>query len=194
MEFTRNEPDAVALMTSARSFGNYDLPGALADLIDNSIKAAAHHIKVTCRYNSGDPRVSVLDDGYGMTQEELHAAMRPASTNPLAERSPDDLGRFGWGMKSASFLQCKRLTVISGKSGEVSGAQWDLNNVQGWAMGVLSLHELKQITSPELYEHSGTEILWSDCDRLSDNGTITEDEFNDRIVHTRNRIALVYHT
>ena len=119
MEFTRNEPDAVALMTSARSFGNYDLPGALADLIDNSIKAEARHIKVTCRYNSGDPRVSVLDDGYGMTQEELHAAMRPASANPLAERSPDDLGRFGWGMKSASFSQCKRLTVISSKNGEV---------------------------------------------------------------------------
>jgi Histidine kinase-, DNA gyrase B-, and HSP90-like ATPase len=180
-------------MTSARSFGNYDLPGALADLIDNSIKAKARHIKVTCLYNSGDPRVSVLDDGYGMTQEELHAAMRPASANPLAERSPDDLGRFGWGMKSASFSQCKKLTVISRQNGTLSGAEWDLDNVQDWKMGVLSHQELKEIGAPELHEQPGTQILWSDCDRLSEYGTITEDHFNNLIVHTRNRIALIYH-
>ena len=124
MEFTRNEPDAVSLMTSARSFGNYDLPGALADLIDNSIKAQARNIWITCLFNVGDPKVTVLDDGYGMTLKELHAAMKPASTNPLAERSPDDLGRFGWGLKSASFSQCKRLTVITNKNGVTSGAEW----------------------------------------------------------------------
>ena len=193
MEFTRNEPDAVALMTSARSFGNYDLPGALADLIDNSIKAEARNICITCRYNSGDPRVSVLDDGYGMAQEDLHAAMRPASANPLAERSPDDLGRFGWGMKSASFSQCKKLTVISSKNEIVSGAQWDLDHVRDWAMGVLSPQELKEIGAPELYQRPGTEILWSECDRLSENKTIAENDFNDRIVHARNKIALIYH-
>lgn len=40
----RNPPDAAALMMSARSFGNYDLAGALADRIDNSIKAKARNI------------------------------------------------------------------------------------------------------------------------------------------------------
>ena len=193
MKFIPNPPDATSLMTSARSFGNYDLPGALADLIDNSIKAQARHIQLSCQYNSGAPRVSVLDDGYGMTQEELHAAMKPASANPLAERSPDDLGRFGWGMKSASFSQCKKLTVISNKNGILSGAEWNLDDVHEFAMGVLSQQELEEISAFELHHRPGTEILWSDCDRLSENGTITEDEFNDLIVHTRNRIALIYH-
>lgn len=193
MDFTRNEPDAVSLMTSARSFGNYDLPGALADLIDNSIKAQARKITITCLYNSGDPRVTVLDDGYGMTKDELHAAMRPASTNPLAERSPDDLGRFGWGLKSASFSQCKRLTVITTKNGVMSGAEWDLDNVRNWSMGVLSADEIDEIASPELRTQPGTEIHWSECDRLSEGGTIKEDAFNERLVHARDKIALIYH-
>jgi len=191
MKFIQNPPDASSLMTSARSFGNYDLPGAIADLIDNSIKAQSRTIKLSCLYNSGSPKVSVVDDGYGMTEEELHAAMRPASSNPLADRSPDDLGRFGWGMKSASFSQCKKLTVISRKNGNVCGAQWDLDNVHNWTMGVLSVQEAITLSSMET--NSGTEVLWTNCDRLSENGTLTEDEFNVLIVYTRNRIALIYH-
>ena len=79
---------------SARSFGNYDLPGALADLIDNSIKAGAREVTLTCRYRDGDPEIRVRDDGHGLSGKELRDAMRPASSNPLVERSPDDLGRF----------------------------------------------------------------------------------------------------
>ena len=90
---------------SARSFGNYDLPSALADLIDNSITAEAKKVHLFCFYKSGAPEVRIIDDGLGMTERRLHEAMRPASSNPAHERSPDDLGRFGWGMKSASFSQ-----------------------------------------------------------------------------------------
>jgi hypothetical protein len=193
MKFIQNPPDASSLMTSARSFGNYDLPGAIADLIDNSIKAQSRNIRLSCFYNSGSPKVSVVDDGYGMTEDELHAAMRPASSNPLADRSPDDLGRFGWGMKSASFSQCKKLTVISRKNGDICGAEWDLDNVDNWNMGVLSVQEAKTLSSGGLEAHSGTVVLWSNCDRLSENGTLTEDEFNGLIVYTRNRLALIYH-
>ncbi len=100
-------------MMSARSFGNYDLAGALADLIDNSIKADAKNVWILCKFNNGDPIVSVRDDGHGMSAMELEQAMKPASTNPTAERSPDDLGRFGWGLKSASFSQCRELVVLS---------------------------------------------------------------------------------
>ena len=137
MRYVKNSPDAASLMATARCFGNYDLPSALADLIDNSIKAQSRNIELSCLYNPGNPQVRVLDDGYGMTAEELQLAMRPASSNPLADRSPDDLGRFGWGLKSASFSQCKRLTVITSKRGILSGAQWDLDDVADWKMGVL---------------------------------------------------------
>jgi hypothetical protein len=193
MHFVQNPPDAAALMTTARSFGNYDLPSALADLIDNSIKAESHNIRLSCLYNGGDPQVSVVDDGYGMTASELRLAMRPASANPTADRSPDDLGRFGWGLKSASFSQCKKLTVITRKNGVLPGAEWNLDDVENWKMGVIAEGESKAICAPELRERTGTEILWSHCDRLSENGTITEEEFNDLVVYTRKRISLIYH-
>ncbi len=193
MRYISNPPDASALMTSARSFGNYDLPSALSDLIDNSIKARARTIQLTCVFNSGKPKVCVLDDGYGMTEEELLSAMRPASTNPSADRTSEDLGRFGWGMKSASFSQCRKLTVVSRKDGKLSGAKWDLNDVDKWRMGVLSQVEIEQQASPDLLSRDGTEVIWDDCDRLSENGELSESEFNALVVHARGKIALTFH-
>lgn len=193
MRYITNPPDAAALMMSARSFGNYDLARALADLIDNSIKASAHTIGLNCFFNNGEPEIHIIDDGHGMLPDELYAAMRPASQNPLMERSPDDLGRFGWGMKSASFSQCSCLTVLSRKKKEMSGAIWDLNDLDNWKMGILSEKEILASCSPDLLSRDGTEVIWRKCDRLSDDGSIDQDQFNDLIVHARNRLALIFH-
>ena len=56
-------------------------------------------------------RIFVLDDGRGMDDAKLENAMRLGNRSPLDERSLDDLGRFGMGLKTASFSQCRRLTV-----------------------------------------------------------------------------------
>ncbi len=193
MRFEENPPDAASLMMSARSFGNYDLPGALADLIDNSIKATAHDVWLTCDFSDGLPEIRIRDNGHGMSAQELRQAMRPASANPLAERSPDDLGRFGWGMKSASFSQCTRLTVLTTHRGKTSGCVWDLEDVDGWRMGVLEIEDIETLTSPDLLRADGVEVVWSNCDRLSENGSLTVSEFNALIVHARNRLALIFH-
>lgn len=193
MRYIKNPPDAASLMMSARSFGNYDLPSALADLIDNSIKAKARTVHLTCLLREGGPEVRIRDDGTGMTADELQKAMRPASTNPTAERSPDDLGRFGWGMKSASFSQCRRLTVLSHADGELSGAEWDLDNVDGWRMGVLNQGDIAAIAHPDVLGRKGTEIIWRDCDRLSENGRMQGDAFNELVSHARRRLALLFH-
>lgn len=193
MKYETNPPNAASLMMSARSFGNYDLPGALADLIDNSIKAGAREIALTCRFDDGDPEIRVRDDGHGLSGQELRDAMRPASSNPLAERSPDDLGRFGWGMKSASFSQCARLTVISHRDDELTGCVWDLADVDAWRMGVLDADEISALASPELLVTDGVEVIWADCDRLSENGSVTQGEFNALIFHAGNRLALIFH-
>jgi hypothetical protein len=193
MKFEENPPDAASLMMSARSFGNYDLPGALADLVDNSIKAGAREVSLTCDFAGGAPEIRIRDDGHGMSGAELRRAMRPASANPLIERSPDDLGRFGWGMKSASFSQCTRLSVIARREGELCGCVWDLEDVDGWRMGVLESTDISSVASPELLAKDGVEVIWSNCDRLSENGTLTVSEFNALIVHARNRLALIFH-
>ncbi|WP_052750005.1 ATP-binding protein [Gluconobacter oxydans] len=193
MKYETNPPDAASLMMSARSFGNYDLPGALADLIDNSIKAGAREVTLTCRFNDGDSEIRIRDDGHGLSGQELRDAMRPASSNPLANRSPDDLGRFGWGMKSASFSQCTRLTVISRRDGELTGCVWDLSDVDAWRMGVLDANEIAGLASPELLAKDGVEVIWADCDRLLENGSVTQREFNALIVYAGNRLALIFH-
>ena len=193
MRYIDNPPDARSLMTSARSFGNYDLAGALADLIDNSLKARARNVQLLCLFNGGAPEVRVADDGHGMSEAELRIAMRPASQNPLEERSQDDLGRFGWGMKSASFSQCTRLTVISTKDGETSGAVWDLDILDNWQMGVLLKSDIAETGSEITGKKNGTEVIWHNCDRLSENRTMSEAEFNALVAHTKNRLALTFH-
>ena len=191
--YIQNPPDPTSLMMSARSFGNYDLAAALADLIDNSIKAGAGTVTLSCYYNDGFPEIRILDDGCGMSPEKLRDAMRPASSDPRAERGEDDLGRFGWGMKSASFSQCLDLTVVSSRNGELSGARWDLENLGNWNMGVLSEKECLKLCSAELAEADGTEVVWRRCDRLSEDGTLDAVSFNELVVQARNRLALTFH-
>jgi len=180
-------------MMSARSFGNYDIAGALADLIDNSIKANAKNVWILFKYNEGDSTVSVRDDGHGMDAQELQRAMRPASTNPNEERLPGDLGRFGWGMKSASFSQCLKLFVISARDHKLSGAVWDLNDIDNWSMGILSREEVERISVNPFENGHGTEVIWENCDRLSEEKTLTNSRFNEIISRTADHLALVFH-
>lgn len=180
-------------MMSARSFGDYDLPSALADLIDNSIKARARVIHITCMKAEAGMEVRVRDEGEGMSSVELAAAMRPASTNPEHERPPDDLGRFGWGLKSASFSQCRRLTVVSNNGGGATGAEWDLDRIDGWSMALLDEADLSEVANPAILTAQGTEVIWRNCDRLSENGTIGPEAFNALVVHARSRLALLFH-
>ena len=188
-----NPPDAAALMTTARSFGNYDLAGAIADLLDNSITASARSIEIACDYGRGQPEIRVRDDGKGMSANELLLAMRPASTNPEHERAPDDLGRFGWGMKSASFSQCKRLTVVSKTRECYSGATWDLDDIDAWSMTTHSSDEALMLLSDPIPTVTGTEIIWQKCDRLSEGNSLTQGQFNETVAHARRKLSLVFH-
>ena len=188
-----NPPDAAALMTTARSFGNYDLAGAIADLLDNSITAGARSIEITCDYGRGHPEVRVRDDGKGMSAKELQLAMRPASVNPEHERATDDLGRFGWGMKSASFSQCKRLTVVSKTQEYYAGATWDLDDIDAWSMATYSSDEALGLLKDPIPTVTGTEIIWQECDRLSEDNSLTQGQFNEIVAHARRELSLVFH-
>ena len=191
-----NPPDSSALMRGARSIGNYDLAAAFADLIDNSITANASGIDINCRYMDGEPIVTIMDTGLGMSQEELIKAMRPASSDPEIEREINDLGRFGWGMKSASFSQAKVLTVISKHSSGYSGAKWDLDDVAEWGMDVYNSNEAKDILEASevgISSTTGTVIIWTNCDRLSDDGEVQTASFNAIISETREKLGVIYH-
>lgn len=107
-----NKPTADVLMNSMRAMG-YSFEAAIADIVDNSVSAQARNIVLRFPIDPSDCCVAVCDDGIGMNKKELLDAMKYGSQLKSANRSEDDLGRFGLGMKAASLSQCRRLTVAS---------------------------------------------------------------------------------
>ena len=101
-------PRASSLSESMRDIG-YSLETAVADIIDNSITAAASRVEIWFDFNSEKPVLGIIDNGKGMNREELIEAMRHGSAHPRITRSDDDLGRFGLGLKTASFLSVGNL-------------------------------------------------------------------------------------
>lgn len=191
----RNPPLATDLMATARSFGNYDLAAALADLIDNSIKAKSTRVAISFDPEPEDVLVRIRDNGEGMDRDTLIAAMRPASANPEAERDPEDLGRFGWGLKSASLSQARVLTVVSWCEGTINAARWDIDDIEDWGMELLAGKEALDLLSDAPGTASGTEVIWSRSDRLldADFNTSTEDTLTHVIAHAMQRLSLVFH-
>ena len=112
-------PYAPTLMESTRSIG-YSIESAIADVIDNSVAAGASRVDIDF-FPIGESYISILDNGCGMSEEELIKAMQYGSRNPLEQRSEYDLGRYGLGMKTASLSQCRILTVITKKDGVFLG-------------------------------------------------------------------------
>ncbi len=190
-------PQAAALVEGLRDIG-YSLETALSDVIDNSVTAGARTVRIVSETAGDNPYIAILDDGVGMDESELVAAMRPGSKNPLAARDHPDLGRFGLGMKSASFSQCRRLTVVSRKDGATSAAVWDLDEVakrNEWAIELIS--NASSFPVIDQLGDTGTLVLWEKLDRLA-GGTLNNLEkrtqvLNQRIAESERHLRLVFH-
>lgn len=189
-------PYAPILVESTRSIG-YSFESALADIIDNSLGKDANEISVL--YSSKDPQyVAVIDNGTGMTEEELEAAMRYGSRSSLDIRDKDDLGRFGLGLKTASLSQCRKLTVITKKNGIFNAACWDLDHIikeANWSLICYSdseAHNLSLANKLDDYS-SGTVVIWETFDRISDGATNPQKVFDEKIERARAHVSLVFH-
>ncbi len=67
----------------------------------------------------------------GMTEAELVTAMTIAAKGPRPRRGPKDLGRFGMGLKTASFSQARQLIVSTAPPGGPRAIRaWDLDVVR----------------------------------------------------------------
>ncbi|GAB5436841.1 MAG: ATP-binding protein [Falsiruegeria mediterranea] len=133
-----------------------------------------------------------------MSERELVEAMRLGSKNPTEEREPHDLGRFGLGLKSASFSQCRRLTVMSRKNGRMSCAIWDLDIVaerNNWNLDVLD--NPTRLPCSDRLRENGTVVLWHKLDRLS--GGLSQDQarriehINSELARAERHLRLVFH-
>ena len=70
----------------------YTLNSAIADIVDNSIAAGAKTIEIFSPPGMSQPMISILDNGSGMSLEELTENMRIGCKDPDAESPDGDLG------------------------------------------------------------------------------------------------------
>lgn len=198
-DYDITQPEPAALVESLRAFG-YSLKAAVADLIDNSISAGAKNVWLRFEWDGADSYVIIKDDGAGMTEQELISAMRPGSRSPLEERSPKDLGRFGLGLKTASFSQCRSLFVFSRQAGESLVSRcWDLDYINAsreWRL-IKKFESDPLLDADESLEHPGTVVIWRKMDRVvglskPDDNTAYR-QFLEAVEEVKNHIAMVFH-
>lgn len=189
-------PKASAMIEALRGLG-YTAASALADLVDNSIAARAGDVAIMFFWDGPASRIAVLDNGDGMGDSELERAMRLGERSPLHVRSAHDLGRFGLGLKTAAFSQCRRLTVASRKDGDTHCLRWDLDVLAASEDGGWYLLEGAASGSEAILDHlnafpSGTLVLWEVLDRIVSPG-FAEQDFLDLMDRIEGHLAMVFH-
>jgi hypothetical protein len=188
-------PGAAALMEGIRDFG-YWLGAALADIVDNSITKHASIIEVETSMFDARPSIVITDDGLGMSETELRTAMVLGSQDPRAPRDKQDLGRFGLGLKTASFSQCRRLTVVTRADKSIHAARWDLDLVtetDEWLLEIPDESDVAMFVNK--IGPTGTVVVWEQLDRLLGDGPdesarTAANEAIDAAIH---HLSLVFH-
>lgn len=195
MKVLQQPPQAHSLISATRHIG-YSLDAAVADLVDNSIAADAKTVDIDFE-DSLNSYIAIIDDGDGMTPDELTSAMQYGSADPAQARSEKDLGRYGLGLKTASMSQCRVMTVISKKNGEIAARRWDLDYIAKhkdivWPLLILENDEWKDLPGVEVLKNrkSGTVVLWQSIDF---GGSYDEMTFDDEMCKMSEHLALVFH-
>jgi Histidine kinase-, DNA gyrase B-, and HSP90-like ATPase len=191
-------PSARRLTASLRDIG-YDLPSAIADLVDNSIDAGAWSVDITVHDDGAGSWVRVADDGLGMRPTELDEAMRYGSERRYGR---DDLGHFGLGLKTASLSQARSLTVASrrGARGRLSVRRWDLDRVERsdqWLLESPASRDWPDRLVDPLAGRGGTVVLWEKLDRLlafrRPDGAATTRALRAMVQQVQEHLGMVFH-
>lgn len=189
------------MIESLRGVG-YSLETAIADLVDNSIAAGARNAWLDFHFEGPNSWFTLLDDGRGMDADGLRLAMTVGGRSPLETRTAKDLGRFGMGLKTASFSQCRVLTVASRQAhGETSVRRWDLDyiarpEVNEWRL----LLDAAEGSAPHLDVlqrlPSGTLVLWERMDRITAGLSVDRkghNAFLAMVARVEQHLAMVFH-
>lgn len=165
-DVTEPNPEGVA---HAFSRIGYRLDEALADLIDNSIDASATTILIRfVRTDITIDRIVIADDGEGMDDAFLRHAMQFGAR---IKHKKTDLGKYGIGLKSASFSQCRKLSVVTRHKGHTSARRWTIESIRkGWNCERLDLSAAQKLMNARWnslnLREQGTLVIWDDLDHL----------------------------
>lgn len=97
----------VKMLQSARASG-YSNYSAIADLVDNCIDAGAKNVYIDINNSTS---IRIADDASGMNESTLIEGLKMGSET--GKDTSSTLGRFGFGLKTASLSIGRRLTVMT---------------------------------------------------------------------------------
>ncbi|MBS4214172.1 ATP-binding protein [Neobacillus rhizophilus] len=198
MDVIKTEPSAAPVIHALRSIG-YNPSTAVADLVDNSLDAKASVININFEYNESDGMITITDNGTGMNEEMLQTAMNIGSKDPRAKRGANELGRFGMGLKTASFSLGKRLSVLTKFEGVYHERCWDLDHVSEcneWQLFTSIPEEVKEKMGT-IEENSGTIVCIDKLDRFMGYGgrrTLKETSFFNKVSRINKHLEFVFHS
>jgi hypothetical protein len=191
-------PSAYRLMESLRDIG-YDLPSAVADLVDNSIDAGARNVEVTLEAAGPASWIRIADDGLGMTARQIDEAMRYGTSRGYED---SDLGHFGLGLKTGSLSQCRCLTVASRRTpeGRLEVRRWDLDAVaqtDSWDLERPRARDIPEHLKDPLRRTRGTVVFWEKLDRVlafrNPSGSHAKRALESMISEVSDHLGMVFH-
>jgi hypothetical protein len=191
----RLTPDPRSLEALGR---NHTLEAALAELVDNSIDAGARNVLIRfVRAGGRLVRLLVADDGAGMDDGRIDVAMTVGGNRDYADA---EIGRFGLGLKAASFSQARSVTVVSSAEGsDATGRRWQaMNAKRDYQCEIVEPSFAgDQLTQDWGFStvRRGTLVRWDDVKgfpAVDDEGTI--DRFlQGTIARIRTHLGLIFH-
>jgi len=172
---------ADAALESMRDSG-YDLATAVGEVVDNSIEARAHSIKIRTGFVKGQTKeiteMAFSDDGIGIPPTILQHVLTLGYSTRYNQRN--SLGRFGMGLKLASISHARRIEIYTRQAdGLLYHTYIDLTEISEGRQKHIEKVVVEDY--PERYRDlmrdekgkpyaSGTLVVWSKIDRLYNQG------------------------
>lgn len=167
------------VIEAMRDNGYKNAAYALAEIVDNSIQAGSSYVKilsyeyskkVNTRVSKQVDTIAILDNGCGMTADELYFALAfGESTHKLDKKG---MGKFGMGLPNSSISQCKRVEVWSWKNlNNINYTYLDIDEIVGGREHVpipinKTIPKEIDLSLDEPLPESGTLVVWTKLDRL----------------------------
>jgi len=156
---------------STRDSGYKSTSSAISELVDNSIQAGAKKISINIAATDNDQqhpiRITVEDDGCGMSPELLRQALRFGGSSRFNDRR--GFGRYGMGLPNASLSQAKRVEVYSWQQSRKGYSTYlDVDEISSSRLNEVPVPTAIEVPNriQKKSHSSGTIVVWESCDRL----------------------------